>query len=149
MATGQKGLLSRSKAYTAQGTVEVYNVTYEARNRLTQQNWIVPGTGGGTFRLDNTYNVADQQVTLRYPGGTAGQQGELVTTGYNSVGQVNSVSGSSVSYVSSTTHDAHGQVTEHKISVAFSVEVALFLKLRLGRIHSIALSAGFELWALG
>ena len=42
--TGQKGLLSHSKAYTAQGTVEVYNVTYDARNRLTQQNWIVPGT---------------------------------------------------------------------------------------------------------
>ena len=35
-ATGQKGLLSRSKAYTAQGTVEVYSVTYAARNRLTQ-----------------------------------------------------------------------------------------------------------------
>ena len=52
-ATGQKGLLSRSKAYTAQGTVEVYNVTYDARNRLTQQNWIVPGTGGGTFLQTN------------------------------------------------------------------------------------------------
>ena len=52
-ATGQKGLLSRSKAYTAQGAAEVYSVTYDARNRLTQQNWIVPGTGGGTFLQTN------------------------------------------------------------------------------------------------
>ena len=72
-----------------------------------------------------------------------------MTTGYSSVGQVNSVSGSGVSHVSSTTRNARGQVTEHKISVAFSVEVALFLKLPLGRIHSIALLAGFELWAFG
>ncbi len=59
-ATGQKGLLSRSKAYTAEGVVEIYNVIYDARSRLTQQNWIVPGTGGGTFRLDFTYNAASQ-----------------------------------------------------------------------------------------
>ena len=30
-ATSQKGLLSRSKAFTAQGSVEVCNVTYDAR----------------------------------------------------------------------------------------------------------------------
>ncbi len=89
--------------------VEIYNVTYDARNRLTQQNWIVPGIGGGTFRLDHSYNAADQPATLRYPGGTAGQQGELVTTGYNALGQVNSVSGSGVSYVSSTIFDARGR----------------------------------------
>jgi len=49
------------------------------------------------FRLDHAYNAADQQTTLRYPGGTAGEQGELVATGYNALGQVNSVSGSGVS----------------------------------------------------
>lgn len=58
-ATGQKGVLSRSKAYTAQGTVEIYSVSYDARGRLTQQNWIVPGAGGGTFRLDHSFNAAD------------------------------------------------------------------------------------------
>ncbi len=114
-ATGQKGLLSRSKAYTAQGTVEIYNVTYDARNRLTQQNWIVPGSGGGTFRLDHTYNAADQPATLRYPGGTAGQQGELVTTGFDALGQVNTVSGSGVSYVSGATYNARGQVVEQRL----------------------------------
>jgi RHS repeat-associated protein len=114
-ATGQKGLLSRSKAYSAEGVVEIYNVTYDARNRLTQQNWIVPGSGGGTFRLDHSYNAADQPATLRYPGGTAGQQGELVTTGYNALGQVNSVSGSGVSYVSSTIYNARGQVVEQRL----------------------------------
>ncbi|MEZ4770438.1 MAG: hypothetical protein R2844_18675 [Caldilineales bacterium] len=114
-ATGQKGLLSRSKAYTAEGVVEINNVTYDVRGRLTQQNWIVPGTDGGTFRLDHSYNAADQPATLRYPGGTAGQQGELVTYGYNGLGQLNSVSGSGVSYVSSTTYNARGQVTEQRL----------------------------------
>ena len=114
-AAGQKGLLSRSKAYSAEGVVEIYNVTYDARNRLTQQNWIVPGTGGGMFRLDHAYNAADQPTTLRYPGGTAGEQGELVATGYNALGQMNSVSGSGVSYVSSTTYNARGQVTEQRL----------------------------------
>ncbi len=114
-ATGQKGMLSYSKAYTAEGVVEISNVTYDVRGRLTQQNWIVPGTGGGAFRLGHTYNAADQPATLRYPGGTAGQQGELVTTGYNALGQVNSVSGSGVSYVSSTTYNARGQVTEQRL----------------------------------
>ena len=54
----------------------------------------------------HTYNAADHPTTLRYPGGTAGQQGELVTYGYNGLGQLNSVSGSGVSYVSSTTYNA-------------------------------------------
>ncbi len=49
-AASQKGLLSRSKAYSAEGVVEIYNVTYDVRGRLTQQNWTVPGSGGGTFR---------------------------------------------------------------------------------------------------
>jgi RHS repeat-associated protein len=114
-AASQKGLLSRSKAYSAEGVVEIYNVTYDVRGRLTQQNWTVPGSGGGTFRLDFAYNAADQPATLRYPGGTAGEQGELVTTGFDALGRVNSVSGSGVSYVSSTAYNARGQVVEQRL----------------------------------
>jgi hypothetical protein len=75
----------------------------------------VPGSGGGVFRLDHSYNAADQPATLRYPGGTVGEQGELVTTGFDALGQVNSVSGSGVSYVSSTTYNARGQVVEQRL----------------------------------
>ena len=38
-----------------------------------------------------------------------------MTTGYNALGQLNSVSGSGVSYVSSTTYNARGQVTEQRL----------------------------------
>jgi RHS repeat-associated protein len=114
-AAGQKGLLSRSKAYSAEGVVEIYNVNLRRRNRLVQQNWSVPGSGGGVFRLDHSYNAADQPTSLRYPGGTVGQQGELVTTGFDALGQVNSLSGSGVSYVSSTTYNARGQVVEQRL----------------------------------
>lgn len=45
-----KGLLSKSRDYSAEGVVEVENLAYDVRNRPTQQQWIVPGVGGGTFR---------------------------------------------------------------------------------------------------
>ena len=85
-------------------------------NRPLQQQYTVPGTGGGTFRLDTTYTTAGQRATLRYPGGNAGQQGEIVTFGYNAVGQLNSVtSDDGTQYVASTTYNAQGQVTEQRL----------------------------------
>lgn len=44
-AVGQKGLLATTRAYGAEGTTEARSVTYDARNRLTRQEWVVPGTG--------------------------------------------------------------------------------------------------------
>ena len=79
-ATGQKGLLNKSRSYQSNGTtvdVEIQNVTYDARNRLLQQNTVV--AGGGTFRMDTAYNEADQKKSLTYPGGNAGTTGEVVT----------------------------------------------------------------------
>ncbi|MCB0189087.1 MAG: RHS repeat protein, partial [Caldilineaceae bacterium] len=111
-ATGQKGLLSKSRAYDAAGTTEVQSVTYDARNRVIQQQWVVPGTGGGTFRMDYALNEADQRTSLTYPGGTAGQQGEVVSYSYNAIGQLTGVSGSGVSYLASATYNAQGQPTQ-------------------------------------
>jgi RHS repeat-associated protein len=115
-AVGQKGLLAFSKAYDNAGStvaVETQAVTYDSRNRLTQQRWVVAGTGGGTFRSDYGYNEADQRTTLTYPGGNAAQQGEVVTSGYNAVGQLTSVTGlAGVQYVSSASYNAQGQPTQ-------------------------------------
>ncbi len=110
--TGEKGLLSRSRGYSAAGTSEVQYVAYDARNRLTQQNWVVPGTGGGSFRFDYTYNEADQPTSTRYPGNTIGGQGEAVNYTYNSVGQINAVSSISGTYASSASYNPAGQLTQ-------------------------------------
>ena len=115
-AAGQLGLPSKSKAYSSQGTTEVFTVAYDVLNRPLQQQYTVPGAGGGAFRLDTTYTTAGQRATLRYPGGNAGQQGEIVTFGYNAVGQLNSVtSDDGTQYVASTTYNAQGQVTEQRL----------------------------------
>ena len=61
-------------------------LSYDMLNRPLRQQYTVPGTGGGVFRFDTTYTTLGAHATLRYPGGNAGQQGELVTFGYNPVG---------------------------------------------------------------
>ncbi|MBI3958218.1 MAG: hypothetical protein HY328_05365, partial [Chloroflexi bacterium] len=113
-AAGQKGLLSKSRAYSGANTTEVQYVTYDALNRLTQQNWVVPttSTGGGTFRFDYTYNEADQPTSTRYPLDHLGQQGEAVNYTYNSVGQISAVSSISGTYASSASYNPAGQLTQ-------------------------------------
>ena len=68
--------------------------------------------------MDYAYNAADQRTSLTYPGGNGGQQGELVSYGYNSVGQLHQVSGSGVQYVASTAYNPAGQVTEQRLDVS-------------------------------
>ncbi len=115
-ATGQVGLLSKSLAYSGAGTTEVYNVAYDALNRPTQQQYTAPGAGGGVFRFDRSYNTAGQALSLRYPGGNAGQQGELVTYGYNAIGQLSSLtSEDGTQYIAATSYNAQGQVTEQRM----------------------------------
>jgi len=115
-ATGQLGLPSKSLVYSSQGTTEAYTVGYDVLNRPLQQQYTVPGAGGGVFRFDTTYTTAGQRATLRYPGGNAGQQGEIVAFGYNAVGQLNSVtSDDGTQYVAGTTYNAQGQVTEQRM----------------------------------
>ncbi|MCP4128503.1 MAG: RHS repeat protein, partial [Gammaproteobacteria bacterium] len=72
-AAGQKGLLSKTLTYGGAGT-EVRYVSYDDRNRLTRQEWVVaPDTGGGAFRMDYAYNAANQRISQTYPGGNSGQ----------------------------------------------------------------------------
>lgn len=111
-AVGQKGLLSFSRAYSAQGTTQITNVAYDTRSRLTQQTWSVPGAGGGSFRMDYAYNEANQKISVIYPGDNAAAQGEVVTIGYNAIGQLNNVSGNGVQYLASATYNAQGQVLQ-------------------------------------
>ena len=68
--------------------------------------------------MDYAYNAADQRTSLTYPGGNGGQQGELVSYGYNSVGQLHQVSGSGVQYVTSMAYSPAGQVTEQRLDVS-------------------------------
>ena len=114
-ASGYLGFASKSKAYTAQGVVEVRTPAHDARGRVLQQEWIVPGAGGGTFRMDYAYNEADQRTSLRYPGGNGGQQGELVAFGHNGVGQLQTVAGGGVSYLSQASYNALGQAIELRL----------------------------------
>jgi RHS repeat-associated protein len=116
-AAGQKGLLSSSKAYNGEGTIEVRNVTYDARNRLTQRQWIIPGAGGGTFRIDYGYDEADNQVTLRYPGGNNGEQGELMTRSYyTQTGQLNRVvSDDGTPFINYTLYSPQGQMIQQQL----------------------------------
>ncbi len=111
-APGQLGLPSRSRAYSAAGVVEVQAVAYDSRGQVTQQQWVVPGSGGGTFRLDTAYNAAGQQTALTYPGGSGGQLGEVVSFGYDAIGQLTSVGGAGVQYLSGATYNAQGQPLE-------------------------------------
>lgn len=112
-APGQLGLASSSRSYTADGVVEVQPVSYDSRNRPLLQQWSVPGTGGGVFRVESAYNAADQKSSLTYPGGAAGQPGEVVSYGYDAVGQLVSVSGlGGIQYMSSALYDAQGRMTQ-------------------------------------
>ncbi|HHB91138.1 MAG TPA: RHS repeat-associated core domain-containing protein, partial [Anaerolineae bacterium] len=114
-AAEYKGLQEKSKAYTDEGVVEVRALAYDARNRLTEQEWVIPGAGGGTFRMSYAYNAADQQVSITYPGGNNGQAGEVVSHSYNDVGQLTGVSGAGVQYLSAATYNPLGQPTELRL----------------------------------
>ena len=115
-APGQLGLPRRSRAYSAAGVVEVQAVAYDSRSQVTQQQWLVPGSDGGTFRLDTAYNAAGQRTALTYPGGSGGQLGEVVSLGYDAVGQLTGVAGVvegvTTLYLASATYNAQGQPLE-------------------------------------
>ncbi|NJM39329.1 MAG: carbohydrate-binding protein [Anaerolineae bacterium] len=120
--TIKKGLLTKSLAYTPDGTVEIQTNGYDARNRVTTSQWIVPGAGGGTFRMDYGYDEANHPVTTRYPGGSAGQQGEVVTRAFYGVtGQLNTVtSDDGTQFVSATSYNPLGQMIEQRLDTGLN-----------------------------
>ena len=67
-------------------------------------------------RFDYGYTTAGQRASLRYPGGNAGQFGELATYGYNVFGQRKSLTGDDgTQYISSTSYNAQGQVIDQRL----------------------------------
>jgi YD repeat-containing protein len=112
--TLKKGMLSSSVAYTGLGNVQVSTLGYDARNRATAQQWSIPTQG--VFRFDYTYDAANNLISTRYPGGNAGQQGELVTRSYLAqTGQLGSVvSDDGTRFVDYTLYNPAGQLTEQR-----------------------------------
>jgi RHS repeat-associated protein len=112
--TLKKGMLSSSVAYTALGNVQVSTLGYDARNRATAQQWSIPTQG--TFRFDYSYDAANNLISTRYPGGNAGQGGELVTRSYlPQTGQLGSVvSDDGTRFVDYTLYNPAGQMTEQR-----------------------------------
>ena len=116
-ATGQKGLLFWSKSYTPEGTVQVTNTAYDARDRVTDRRWVIPGTGGGTYALQWDYDPTDQVVSVTYPGNNTGGLGEKVTTGFNLAAQpVSLLSDTSESYVISTAYHPDGRPIDQQLA---------------------------------
>jgi RHS repeat-associated protein len=112
--TLKKGMLSSSVAYTGLGNVQVSALGYDARNRATAQQWSIPTQG--VFRFDYTYDAANNLISTRYPGGNAGQQGEIVTRSYlPQTGQLGSVvSDDGTRFVDYTLYNPAGQLTEQR-----------------------------------
>jgi RHS repeat-associated protein len=65
--------------------------------------------GTDQFKTMWSYNSADLVKTMTYPGGNAGQAGEVVTSTYNRRMGVDGVTGTST-YIQSTTYDAAGRL---------------------------------------
>ena len=80
---------------------------YDARGRVVQE--IKTITGGGTFTTQWAYNSRDLVEAQTYPGGNAGQLGEVVTIDYWPWGVANSTTGASA-YVVDTTLSGDGRV---------------------------------------
>jgi RHS repeat-associated protein len=79
---------------------------YDARGRVTQENKVINGTGGGTFVTQWGYDSADRVTQLVYPGG------EAVNSVYNDQGLLRRMYTTGLDYVQSTTYDVAGRVTQ-------------------------------------
>jgi YD repeat-containing protein len=98
--------IGRRTSMSTSGTGLSSTWTYDTRGRVTSE---VKVMGTDQFKTMWSYNSADLVKTMTYPGGNAGQAGELVTSTYNRRMGVDGVSGSST-YVQSTTYDAAGRL---------------------------------------
>ena len=81
---------------------------YDARGRLVQETRAI--AGAGTFVNAWSYNSADQVVAMTYPGGNAGELGEVVSYGYHPQGWADSLTSDLGIYVQQTAYDAAGRV---------------------------------------
>jgi RHS repeat-associated protein len=77
-------------------------VEYDVRGRLLEEHKTIDGTPPLEAATRYRYDVADHLVEVVYPGG------ELVTYGYDAVGQVRSMTGSGA-YLTNVTYDLFGR----------------------------------------
>ncbi len=103
-----EGLLDYSKAhYSGFGAIEQHYDAYDNGGRLTDQRTIVPGTDGGTFRTQWSYDLTGNPLTVIYPGDATGAAGETVTYDYNSLGQLDELDGTDT-YVAAAGYEYWG-----------------------------------------
>lgn len=107
-ATGQKGLLDKTKAYSATGVLQITTDygSYDDRNRPASKTWTVAGVDD--YTMSYTYDEADHLETLTYP------TGETVTYDFDGrTGLPNALTGvngqSTYTYVRDTTWTPQGQ----------------------------------------
>lgn len=83
---------------------------YDSLGRVIQENRVV---ASNIYRFDFGYTQGDLPVTVRYPGGTAGQQGEIVTTNYYWItGQPKTLVGTSTYVYDAQYNMPTGQTTQ-------------------------------------
>lgn len=117
---------------------------YDSLGRVIQENRVV---ASNIYRFDFGYTQGDLPVTVRYPGGVAGQQGELVTTNYYWItGQPMSLTGDGT-YVSTAQYNRPtGQVSlmhlaNSKMATYYEYDEAF----RVNSIKSVYMSSN-RLW---
>ena len=80
----------------------------DARGRLSKEQKHIDG-GGSSYVTQWAYDKLDRVVGTVYPGGSSGQAGEEVSTGYDAGGGLYSVVGTD-GYLLSTRYDSAGRV---------------------------------------
>ncbi|MEU3839248.1 RHS repeat-associated core domain-containing protein [Streptomyces sp. NPDC028635] len=112
-AAGGKGKLASSTSY-AGGFAYTTGVTgYDARGRVQGRTYTVPDDGsglGGSYTFRYGYDAADHTTSVTYPD-AGGLAGETVTTGYDNLGYLDTLSSPLATYVGSTGFDTLGRLS--------------------------------------
>ena len=143
-AAGYKGLPTTSTSYDAAGNgYEEKVLAYDARNRPTTRQWTIPGvaTGvSGTYKMAYTYDPADHLRSVQYPGNAGGGLGETVTTGYDSLGQPTTLTGTNT-YVSASSYTTNGSLSTQTLGTT-SISRTLTYEPDTGRLATLKAGAG-------
>lgn len=137
---GNKGIGRRTGmvAYDPPGvTNNSASWVYDSLGRVTQENRMF---GSSTYRFDFGYTQGDLPVTVRYPGGTAGQQGEIVTTNYWWItGQPKTLIGDGTYVYNTAYNKSTGQITRLNLAgTSMYTDYSYDVAFRLSSIHSMS-----------
>ncbi len=107
---GNFGAMLSATSYTLDGTIVQSNTGFDAKGRVTNTQWNVPGILGGTYQMSSAMNNAGQVLSQRYPAGPNAGLGETVTSAYNTIGQPVTVTGTQ-QYATGATYDQTSALT--------------------------------------